>query len=229
MLISEQHNFIFIHIWKVAGTSVSKALAPYAYNPDSFLPKKVLKKAGLKTPTLNKTMEYIKPGWFFAPHYATLNIHAKASKVKNYFSPEEYDRFFKFAFVRNPWDWQVSQYRYMMQKESHFQHEQVKAMSSFEDFLEWRLNDKLVLQKDFVTDNDGKLIVDFIGKYENLNQDFDTICSKIGIDASLPYLNTSRDKTQSTSYREYYSDRAIELVAQYCQPDIELFGYSFDG
>lgn len=225
MLISEQHNFIFVHIWKVAGTSVSKALAPYAYNPDTFLPKRILKKAGLKTPALNKCMEYINPRWFLAPHYATLNIHAEAEKIQTYFAPENYQNYFKFAFVRNPWDWQVSQYRYMMQKKAHFQHDTVKSLTNFDRFLEWRLQEDLVLQKDFVTDRQDKTIVDFIGKYENLDRDFATICTKIGIDATLPYLNKSTSKVKP--YHEYYTEYGKNLVAKYCQADIELFGYEF--
>ena len=52
MLISEKHNFIFIHVWKVAGTSITKALEKYAYNPDKYLPKVLLNKAGVLTAIL---------------------------------------------------------------------------------------------------------------------------------------------------------------------------------
>ena len=75
-----------------------------------------------------------------------------------------------------------------------------KQWASFEKYIEWKVNNDFVLQKDFVTDDSGKIIVDFIGRYENLSEDFQTICDKLKIDASLPHANKSQRKT----YQQYY-------------------------
>ncbi|HXS67813.1 MAG TPA: sulfotransferase family 2 domain-containing protein, partial [Candidatus Polarisedimenticolia bacterium] len=77
----------------------------------------------------------------------------------------------------------------------------------------------------YVTGPDGKLIVDFIGHFERLNEDFQKVCSRIGVKAELPRANASSHR----DYRTYYSAATRELVGNYFQRDIELFGYDFDG
>jgi hypothetical protein len=66
--------------------------------------------------------------------------------------------------------------------------------------------------------------VDYIGKYENLQDDFDEICRQIGINASLTHKNKSKHK----DYREYYNDYTRNLIEEAFKEDIEMFGYSFD-
>jgi hypothetical protein len=66
--------------------------------------------------------------------------------------------------------------------------------------------------------------VNFIGKYENLKDDFKKICNKIGISTTLPKLNVSKSKP----YQEYYNDETIDLVRKTFQPDIKIFNYDFE-
>ena len=65
--------------------------------------------------------------------------------------------------------------------------------------------------------------VDFIGKFESINDDFDQIKSIIGIEAELPHLNASK----RAGYQSYYDDETRLIVAQWFHEDIEAFGYSF--
>ena len=58
---------------------------------------------------------------------------------------------------------------------------------------------------------------------ENIEKDFQTICSQIGVSASLPKLNVSNTKP----YRDYYSEKTMKLVQKVFEPDISLFGYTF--
>ena len=225
MLISEKHNFIFIHVWKVAGTSVTKALEKYAYNPDKYIPKLILKKAGVKSDPINQIVETA-DRYGVVPLYAGLRRHARAIQVKQRLTAQKYDKFYTFAFVRNPWDWEVSFYHYVLSRKNHAQHERVKAMGSFEKYLEWKVNNidnDFVLQKDFVTDESGKVIVDFIGRYENLSEDFQTICDKLKLDTSLPHANKSQRKT----YQKYYNPHTKKLLEECYQEDINFFDYTF--
>lgn len=151
MLISFSRQFIFIHIYKVAGTSVREALSPYAWKPRQLLVNRLARKISsrIRLP--------------FDRCRRALPYHATAWEGQQHYSARTYDRFFKFAFVRNPWDWQVSLYHFMRQCEDHKQYEMTRTMSGFEEYLYWRIREDKTLQKEFVTDDEGNLIVDFIG------------------------------------------------------------------
>jgi uncharacterized protein YozE (UPF0346 family) len=222
MLISDKHNFIFIHVWKVAGTSITKALEKYAYNPDKYLPKLILKKAGVKSDDINQLIESVDRYGMVSP-YAGLRRHARAKQVKQRLTAQKYDKFYTFAFVRNPWDWEVSFYHYVLSRKNHAQHEQVKAMGNFEKYIEWKVNSNIDLQKNFVTDDSGKVIVDFIGRYENLSEDFQIVCDKLNLNASLPHANKSQRKT----YQKYYNPHTRKVLEECYQEDIEFFNYTF--
>jgi hypothetical protein len=192
MLLSLRHKFIFIHIYKAAGTSVTHALRPFSREP-LLRPRTVPR----------------------------LPDHITAAELRDTIG-DLFDRCFKFTFVRNPWDWQVSLYHYMRQTRKHPQHQLVRGMS-FDDYIRWRVTEDKHLQKEFVTDAEGKTIVDFIGRFEILESDFAAVCARIGISASLPHRNPSRH----ADYRTYYDDATRELIATHFREDIEMFGYAF--
>jgi len=73
---------------------------------------------------------------------------------------------------------------------------------------------------------DGRVEVDFIGRYEALEADFAKVCERIEADITLPKFNVSK---RQSSYVAAYCDRGIELVASWHSKDIEYFGYRFAG
>lgn len=103
----------------------------------------------------------------------------------------KFDSYFSFAFVRNPWDWQVSLYTFMLKNKNHYQHNLAKSFSGFTEYIEWRCREDVRFQRDFVFSKDGKQLVNFIGRFENLEKDFNYICSQIGISVILPKFNQS--------------------------------------
>ncbi len=72
----------------------------------------------------------------------------------------------------------------------------------------------------------GNLLVDFIGHYERLQPDYDTVCERIGVARrELPHRRKAANRRD---YRTYYTDRTADLIAEYFRDDIERFGYSFE-
>jgi chondroitin 4-sulfotransferase 11 len=134
--------------------------------------------------------------------------------------------------VRNPWDYVVSMYHYLRQalpdKQSFLNRDHpdlaylVRQCGTFEDWI--RLLP--MFEPDmtsFLVDDDGNEIVDDVGRYENLEEDFARLCERVGITAQLPRLNTSSRGT----YRDYYTAETKALVARHFSRDIERFNYSF--
>jgi hypothetical protein len=154
---------------------------------------------------------------------ALFPVHISAAELQSQLPPRVFRRFFKFAFVRNPWDWQVSLYHYILCKPEHHQHALLRAMSGFDEYLEWRVSEDKMLQRDFLVDAEGRLLVDFVGRFERLSEDFQHVCRTLGVQATLPWLNG----TPHDDYRSYYDSRTRKLVEEHFGADIDSFGYTF--
>jgi hypothetical protein len=213
MLISYAPGFLFIHIDKAAGTSIQRALQPHALQRADNRGRRRLVWIGAlnRLGGLHRILEFPE--------------HVTACTVKKCLPPELYARLFKFAFIRNPWDRLVSRYSYLLRNEDHPRHQFVKRLDGFENYLEWEIRRGKMFQHTYVCDTRGKWIVDFIGYYERLHEDFENVCSRLNIQAKLPRANTSSHH----DYRTYYTPATRELVATHFQRDLELFGYDFDG
>jgi len=146
--------------------------------------------------------------------------------------PQElFDKLFKFTFVRNPWDLQVSSWHHLKRERPQL----VEHIANFNDFIRWKLapdrpyqyhvDTSIELQTDYLKDLDGTILVDFIGKYENLQEDYEEVCRQIRI--KPPPLPHKRQAKSREGYRNYYDAELAELVADYFQSDVEAFEYSF--
>jgi len=216
MLYSPSKNFIFVHIYKTAGKSIDIALRPYC---PPYYANRAVRKAVRVMPGPARMLI----GW----HQALVcGQHMTAAEIRRKMPAELFDRAYKFTIVRNPWDWQVSQYFYMIQTKAHPEHETIRALASFDDYIRYRCDRAVQLQSAFVHDAAGRRIVDRVGRFESLGEDFELICRDIGIDARLPYQNASR---RDRDWRGYYSDETFDLVARTFREDIALFGYGPEG
>ena len=208
MLLSTSKKFIFFHNYKVAGTSVRKALKCFESMP-FYYASRFFQKAGAD-----------KNGVF-----EMFNSHVSSNVAKKYLPKKMFNEYFKFGFVRNPWSWQVSLYFYMLKNKKHYQHDHVASLGTFNAYLRWRVENELRLQKQFFYDSNSDLVVDFIGKHENINNDFKTICLKLGLhDIELPVLNVS----SSASWVDQYNLESFNLVKDAYKDDIECFCYQDD-
>ena len=95
---------------------------------------------------------------------------------------------------------------------------------TFDSFLKNPSLSSSSKQIDFITDRKKNNIADFVGRFENLQQDFDFICDRIQIPRQkLPHKN----KTQHRHYTQYYNEERKEIVRNVFSEDIALFNYEF--
>ena len=165
--------------------------------------------------------------YFRVPKVASTSLLIGFRKIDNVEKVEEYDsNKFKFAFVRNPFDRLASCYRHVIQKGSlqniqdnpNFYREM-----SFNDFVD-------AILKIQVSDMDIHFrpqytfipeTPDFLGKFENIEEDFKIICEKIGIQCELLHQN----KTDKIDFKKYYIKPIAEKVLKIYKKDFELFNY----
>jgi hypothetical protein len=212
MILSYPARFIFVHIEKAAGSSIQQALWPHTGAP--------------RNSRLRRRLAWLGPVNRLGGLYRAVQFqeHATANEVQRCLPPEVYGGLFKFAFVRNPWDRLVSRYAHLLRSTDRRRHDYISKLENFEDFLEWEIQ-RGSAQYPYVTDAPGKQIVDFIGHYERLAEDFTKVCARLKIQAELPHANVSEHR----DYRTYYTPETRDLVAKEFRRDIEMFGYDFDG
>lgn len=157
---------------------------------------------------------------------------------------------FKFAFVRHPLDRFVSAYFHSAEditfkRGPHVDFKRTKA--DFRDFVHtlaeyrpwdivlpfteypyprrpfsvWPTHPHFIPQFYFICDPERRLLIDFIGKFENLNEDWDKVCQRLGVEGKLEHVT----KSEHEPYQNYYDGKTKELVEKMYQVDMEIFGY----
>lgn len=210
MLISESHRFVFVHVQKTAGTSITGTLAPFALRPAATRLNRLASDLGLIR------------DW--RRHH--FRIHAPLRRAERVLPRDIFDSFYKFAFVRNPWDRLVSWYAFILQDTTHRRHRAVRRLPDFERFVDRELSRPRSAQWWMLEGNDGRLGVDFVGRFENLEQDMTRICTRIGIPFSpLPHVNRTGARRP---YQAYFTPGLARRVGQRWAREIEAFGYAFE-
>ncbi len=222
MLLSKRYHFLFVHIAKTGGTSIRAALRKGAWRDPWAFPQWICH-------TISR----------FSGHRLGCKIprHATALTAQQMLPPDYFASLFKFALVRNPWDRMLSVY-------GHFQRERTDLLTehhvdSFPHFVDWLLyvpcrdtrRPALIEamrrpQTESLTDRSGHLLVDFVGRFENLEGDFADVCFRIGT-PGRPLPQRRRSGTR-IDYRTAYDDATANLVGTYFQQDVARFGYRFD-
>ena len=142
--------------------------------------------------------------------------------------PQEYKTYFKWGTVRNPWAMKVSRYfgginnskkakKYGWNKETFRQHIKKRCTD---------LKDNNNVYKRYFLNSKGKMGLDFVAKIENIEEDFNTVCDKIGIRRQkLPHIGNTQKKRKP--YWHYYDEETADLVYQNHREVIDLYGYEF--
>lgn len=151
-------------------------------------------------------------------------------------NPAKFRAYFKFAFVRNPWDRLVSSYFFlqrggMNEVDRAWAAENLAAYPIFEKFVHEWLTPENVMgfphfrpQAFYLADPNGKVMTDFLGRFENLRADFAEVARRLGRDVALSVSN----KSEHAHFSSYYSDDMRRIVGTVYERDAEIFGYRFD-
>ena len=206
MLISDSHQFIFVHVRKAAGSSIRDTLEPLS------LLKPTDNWSKIKSRFLKMEKDY---------HRYAFRQHDDINVAKRLMPPELFESYFKFAFVRNPWDRLISEYEFIRRRPDHGRHSKVIKMS-FEKYIVYQSKRKDAHQIHMLADINGKVLMDFIGKFENLYEDWNRVTDKLGIENKQL---SHRKKAGITDYDSYYTPETRALVGELWKRDIEAFGY----
>ena len=217
MIISNKNKYIYFHNPKCAGTTIGKILARQCSSNDILV--------GGYNSRARDSVEFDKNSKF----YFKKHIGVEELDLMNY---TDFSDYFKFGLTRNPYSWAVSWYSFWFKwkggksrrRPSKRHWWKIKNMN-FAEFVRYEEFANTPTTTDmFFCHKTGNKLVDFIGKVENLQQDFNIICDNIGIPhQTLPHQNKSKHK----HYTEYYDEETKQIVAEKYKKDIEYFGYEF--
>lgn len=158
--------------------------------------------------------------------------HLIASTAKHIYK-EYWDDYYKFSFVRNPWDRMVSMAKYSKTYG-------VTLGENFIDFSEYfkkypnievdpvseSANGHFTAINNSVYLNILNEELDFIGRYENMRSDFNHVLSCIGLD-NVELVNNKRHQSAHAHYTKYYNEETRQIIGEKYKKDIEYFGYTF--
>jgi hypothetical protein len=142
--------------------------------------------------------------------------HLSASQLKEKYA-DYWDDYFKFAFIRNPWEMVVSRYHMPFNEDCNAQ-----SGNSLLYFLknvilpDWEMGSPQCSA--YINEE-----IDFIGRYENYDADRQKVLDIVGVENRHSHI----EKTEHRHYSEYYDDETRELVAEMFADDIRRFGYEF--
>ena len=201
-MISFQKRFLFVHIPKTAGNSIQSVLRDYSEDELVALrgEQDGVERFGLRNPKYQ------------------IKKHSTLAEYRAALGEREFGNLYKFTCVRNLWDRMVSYYFTPTQKAEAWDRKKFRKIIS-----------RALSVADYLRVNKGEGDpfgnVDYVMRFENLTDDFRTVCAALGISPkTLPKYNRSNRE----HYSKYYDDELRELVRERFAAEIESFGYTFE-
>lgn len=208
-LVNDNNKFMFFHLYKCGGTSMRKYI--FDNTEDTYEMQ-----SGHSSP-IDMKLQFDYDG-----------------------NPNKLDDYYKFTFIRNPFDWIVSVLFYAKTYSGHFMHNDVVHMN-MEQFIPYYMdfrnkniqqkremfgNNRVVTIKDWLLNDNDKLLVDFVGKTETIEKDMKIISEVLDIDYNeMPYINVNTNR--GIDYRQYYNDASRKMIEDYFGWELDYFKYTF--
>ncbi|MGI9368523.1 MAG: sulfotransferase family 2 domain-containing protein [Ruegeria sp.] len=173
------------------------------------------------------------------PNFGSLTKHDPSPAIDKHSSifahleqlgPQDKD-YFKFSFVRNPWDRLVSAYHYVIERRKEL--ELVANHNSFDGFLSSFIEEPSQYldlpyfrpQSSFLVGDNGEMPLDFLGRFETFEKDLGVVLQEIG---SRRMFFKHRKKSKRRDYREYFSAETSKAIGEVYNRDLQNFGYEFN-
>ena len=226
MIINHTHRFVFIHIPKAAGTTVTRALSDLTRYCDQEIGGSGLGEAAQA---------------YYMQRFG-LRKHSRAEDVMKVMGRDSYMSYFRFAFVRNPYTRLASAYHFLkawdgLPERFRAQLDPLPDLESFLDSDLWtsanpgRGPDAIFQPQArwlFSQGDTPELLVDFVGKTENLSGDLAAILTRIGAPPPPPGEAPRANKSPDYNLPETWKPEVVARIQQEYRRDFKMFGYSED-
>jgi len=198
---NDQYKFIFLHIPKTAGTSISHVFY-----------EKLL-------------------GEYFVGHPSVhYDVDITAHQKNNYFKfSVQRNTFDRVVSIWSYWNYRIIRDEKKIPTVS-FQdfcinfHNFSEVISNYFDPLETVHFDTCHTAIKRMTNHQLSISdIDYFINFDDLKKGFQNVCSKLNINCDLPHLNA----TERKHYREYYTPKCVDIISKRYKKDIEYFGHEF--
>lgn len=205
MIVSHRHRFIFFAVPRTATHSLRRALRKHA-GAEDWEQQMLTARQALPVPELA----------------ALGHGHISLRQARAHLPREVHARYFKFAFVRNPFDRFVSACCFLNRGNPDFPGNERTFMKRALSHPPFRRRVLIVPQTELLTDDPGCPAMNYIGCFETLQDSYAEVCSRLGLPAAdLETVNAApRD-----AWRRYYDDELAAAVSDYYHADFRAFGY----
>ena len=208
MIISHKHKFIFFAVPKTATHAIREALRKHT-DEDDWEQQVLFGQQYLPIPELAS----IGHG------------HVSVTQLQPHLPRETWESYFKFGFVRNPFDRFVSTCSFLNRKNPNFNNNATAQMKNALTFERFRQRILVQPQASLLTGDDGEIALDYVGRYEDLQKSFDAVTERLDLPPKdLDKINTS----EHASYTKYYDDELKEEVGKFYASDLRVFDYDFE-
>lgn len=205
MIVSHRHRFIFFAVPRTGTHAIRTALRG-CLGPDDWQQQSLTEQARLPVPALAR----------IGHGHVTLR-QARACL------PDAICRdYFKFACVRNPYERFVSACAMLNRRNPVYAGNETSFMKRALGVRRFRERALVRPQADMLVDERGALGMDFVGRYETLQQSFDEACGRLGITA--PPL-VQGNATEHRAWTDYYDDELLRVVTEFYRRDFDALGY----
>tara|TARA_Y100000310_G_scaffold238805_1_gene242328 strand:+ start:239 stop:826 length:588 start_codon:yes stop_codon:yes gene_type:complete len=195
MTIVSTKKYVFIPVFKTGGTSIWRELR----KNDSGATRILCRLDG-------QIRNHIESSWMKENKFPELGL--------------DWDEYFKFGFVRNPWDRELSNYFYNGGKLKPPEDISLKEWLNINLRKDGLIRAHNTPQCDYLTD------VNYVARFENYAEEVKYLFNRIGVPMSQPLMHIN--KTSHKPYWEYYDDADIMKVHEWYKKDIEMYNYEFD-